>query len=990
MELKSISHYRILQKLGAGGMGEVYLAEDTRLGRKVALKMLSEELTQHKDRLHRFEQEASTASSLNHPNILTIYEVGHEGGKNFIATEFVDGITLRKRLAGSRLEILEVLEIATQLASALEEAHAARIIHRDVKPENIMIRNNGIVKVLDFGLAKLTEAASREQSADTQAPTRALVHTDAGVVMGTSHYMSPEQARGKVVDPRTDIWSLGVVLYEMMTGRVPFEGETVTDVILAITKTEPPPLARYATGVPAEFEWIVMKALRKDVDDRYQTVRELHSDLKKLRQRLQFEAELERSVPPDRVSHIVSSTGARGLSTVSSREAVPQAGAGGSQSTSQVSAAIPTRASSAEYVVTGIKRHKTRAAIIAACALLVAGSLVYFGYLRRSPALSDKDTILIADFVNTTGDAVFDGTLKQALAVQLGQSPFLNIMPEERVREALRFMGRAPDERVTRDIAREICERQGIKALLLGSISPLGSHYVITLEALNGRTGEAIAREQTEAESKEQVLKSLGLGASQLREKLGESLRSIQKFDAPVEQATTSSLEALKAFSQGNEQFRGGYQLESIPFYKRAAELDPTFALAYARLAVVYSNSGQTELASQFTQKAFELKDRVSERERFYISEKYYSNVLGDINEAINVLSAWKHTYPNDYIPHNNLAVQYNRVGRYEESIQECREAVRLSPGNANSQGNLVEGFIRLNRYDEAGQILEQGLGKSPDNFNYHFYSYQLALLRGDQATMKGDLDWFRSKQGEDESLNLESSTAMLAGQFRKAAELATRAVDFLKSRERKENAAQVEANVAINGAIFGNCQEAKSRAARSLSLSRAKVNLNGAALAFALCGEPGQAQAIVDELARQYPKETALNAVFLPMIRATVEHRRGNPGQAIQLLQPTSRYDLGGIAGFGSAYLRGQAFLGQRAGSEAAAEFQKILDHRGVDPLSPLYPLSHLGLARAAVLQGDTTKARKAYQDFFALWKEADQDIPILQDAMKEYEKIK
>ncbi|MEP6707437.1 MAG: protein kinase [Pyrinomonadaceae bacterium] len=989
MELKSISHYRILEKLGAGGMGEVYLAEDTRLGRKVALKMLSAELTQNKDRLHRFEQEASTASSLNHPNILTIYEVGHEGGQNFIATEFVDGLTLRKRLVGPRLDILEVVDIAAQISSALEEAHAARIIHRDIKPENIMIRPNGIVKVLDFGLAKLTEPASRELSADTEAPTRALVHTDAGVVMGTSHYMSPEQARGKAVDPRTDIWSLGIVLYEMVAGRVPFEGETVTDVILAITKTEPPPLARYATGVPAEFEWIVMKALRKDVDDRYQTVREIHSDLNKFGKRLEFEAELERSVPPDRVSHIISTTGNQGVSTISSRQAGTATG-GSSAATSHVSAGVPTRASSAEYLVTEIKRHKIRAATIAAVVLLGVASLAYFGYLRKAPALTDKDTILLADFVNTTGDPVFDGTLKQALAVQLGQSPFLNILSEERVREALRFMGRSADERVTRDIAREICERQGIKALLTGSISQLGSHYVITLEALNGRNDEAIAREQVEAESKEQVLKSLGLGAAKLREKLGESLSSIQKFDAPVEQATTSSLDALKAFSQGNDQFRLGNQLEAIPFYKRAVDLDPTFAMAYARLAVVYSNDAQTELATQFTQKAFELKDRVSERERFYISEKYYSYVVGDINEAINVLKAWKQTYPNDFVPHNNLAVQYSNIGQYEESIQECREAVRISPNNATSQGNLVEGFIRLNRYDEARQILDGNMSKNPDTFPYHYYSYQLAFLRADQATMKRDVDWFKSKQTEDESLGLESSTAMVAGQFRKALEYSKSAVEVLKSQDRKENAAQLESNIAIIGAIFGNCQEAKSSAARSLVLSRAKVNLTGAAFALAACGEAGQAQAIADELLRRYPKETALNAVFLPMIHAAMENNRGNSAQAIQLLQSTSRYDLGGLAGFGSPYLRGQAFLRQRSGPEAAAQFQKILDHRGVDPLSPLYPLAHLGLARAAVLQGDTAKARKSYQDFFALWKDADQDLPILKDAMQEYEKIK
>ena len=444
MELTSISRYRILEKLGAGGMGEVYLAEDTKLGRKVALKLLAEELTQNRDRLSRFDQEAYAASALNHPNILTIYEMGDEGGRHYIATEYIDGVTLRKRMSGPPMELAEILDVAIQVTGALEEAHAAGIVHRDIKPENVMIRKNGHVKVLDFGLAKLTEQSLGGNETDTEAVTRALVQTDAGVVLGTSQYMSPEQARGKPIDARTDIWSLGVMLYEMASGRPPFTGETKTDVIVAIARSEPMPLARFAPTLPSEFEWIVLKALRKNVDERYQTVKEFESDLKKLKQRAEFQSELERSMGPEKLTGLTGSLAAfadtethAGLH-LSSHSSVPRA----APSTSSAQIAAQTRVSSAEYIVNEIKRHKRVAAAIGVAAVLIGVAIVYFASSRRTPALTDKDTILVADFVNTTGDQVFDATLKQALAAQLRQSPFLDIFSDDRVHDALKFMDR--------------------------------------------------------------------------------------------------------------------------------------------------------------------------------------------------------------------------------------------------------------------------------------------------------------------------------------------------------------------------------------------------------------------------------------------------------------------------------------------------------------------------------------------------------------------
>ncbi len=986
MDATKISHYRILHKLGAGGMGEVYLAEDTKLGRKVALKLLGAEFTTNRDRLNRFEQEACAASALNHPNILTIHEVGEADGHNYIATEFVDGVTLRKRINGPALDMIEVLDIGMQIASALEEAHEAHIVHRDIKPENIMVRRNGYVKILDFGLAKLTEVPS---GADTEAPTRALVHTDAGTVMGTSHYMSPEQARGKPVDSRTDIWSLGVVLYEMAAGRVPFEAETATDVLSAITRTEPAPLARYAQKVPAEFEWIVMKALRKHRGERYQTARELRSDLKKLKQRLEFEAELERSVPPERMSEIASMPGnsaTAATQTFQSLELPPTAD--GTRITALDSSTTAPRLSSAEYIVTEIKRHKAISVVIA---LIVIGAIALTTYFfrNRASALSEKDTILLADFVNTTGEAVFDGTLKQALAVQLGQSPFLNIFPDDRLRESLKFMGRPADERITREVAREICERQGLKAMLIGTISGIGSHYVLTIEAINAHTGESLAREQVEVESKEKVLASLGQAASAMRGKLGESLSSIKKFEVPVEQATTSSLEALKAFAMATVERDKGNGAQSRALYKRATELDPNFAMAYARLAVSYGNTQQLDLAQQYVQKAFELRDRVSEREKLYISEKYYNYVTGEIDKAVEVLRTWAQLYPNDYIPHNNLALNSMFLGNYDEALKHSLEAVRLNPSNTAARDNVISSFFNLGRFEEADKANQELAQLYPEAVNVHFNSFVTAYVRKDQAGMDREIQWARGKPVEVDFLSMTVNVALVSGQLKKAEEITTEQVRLMGD-ERKENASQVITGLALSKAIVGKCEVVPADVQKGLALDRGRVSLPSAALALALCNDTARAQTLVDEMLKLYPKDTIIAMMQAPAIGAVIHQQRGDLQGALPLLESIRRYDFGLASGAGGSYFRGSLYLQQHAGKEAAGEFQAIIDHTGVDIFSQLHAMAHVGLARSAVLLGDTAKARKEYQDFFVLWKDADPDLPILIQAKKEYEAIK
>jgi len=971
MDLDKISHYRILEKLGAGGMGEVYLAEDMKLGRKVAIKILSEEYTTNKDRLQRFEQEASAASNLNHPNILTIHEVGTDNGRHYIATEYIDGLTLRRKALSSPIEISEILDIAVQVASALEEAHAAGIVHRDIKPDNIMVRRNGYVKVLDFGLAKLTETVDRTPL-DAEAATRVYVQTDAGVVMGTSHYMSPEQARGKPVDARSDIWSLGVVVYELVAGRTPFEGETSTDVIVGITQKEPPPLARYAPNVPAELDWIVMKALRKDREERYQTIKELLTDLRRLKQRLEFETELERSSVPGIYS------------TVKSGDVVAP---------TTPERAVPTKTvshvSSAEYIATEIKRHKIAAAILAI--LLLAGTAAgFYFYYNRTKPLTDKDTVLLADFVNTTGEPVFDGTLKQALAVHLGQTPFLNLFPEERVRETLRFMGRSPDERITRDIGREICERQGIRALLTGSIASLGSHYNITLEAVHPRSGVAFASEQIEAESKEKVLSALSTAAWNLRKKLGESLSSMHQYDVSIEQATTSSLEALKAYAMANDERSKGNARASLGFYKRAVELDPNFAMAWARIGVHYANQQEMEAAKEYVQKAYDLRDRVSERERLYIIEKYYTYIAGDTGKTIETLQTWAKLYPNDFIPHNNLSLNYKLLGRYDEALKEGLEAVRLSPNNISARENLLQSFMGLGRIDEAEQTVKEIERINPDSLSAHFPRYVFAFLRRDQADMDREVEWAKGKPEEAEITTAVAGTAIYFGKLKQAEELEVRALEMFKAQGRKESSVQGLATRAANLSFLEKCSDAKDNAKAALSMLRGQMIIANAAVVYASCDDQSQAQSLLDEMHKLYPENTVIESIVAPMVRAEMERSRGNIDQALQLLESIRTYDFGIVAGVANTYMRGNLYLKQGRGNEAAAEFRKIIDRPALDAFSPAHPLSRLGLARALAINGDIVGARTSYQDFFALWKDADPDLPVLVQAKKEYEQLK
>ncbi len=916
--------YEILSRLGAGGMGVVYRARDARLERDVAIKVLPLGLLADKATRKRFRKEALALARLNHPNIAAVYDVGEQEGTDYLVMECVPGKSLAEEAKRPSQPEKEAVALGTQIAAALEEAHEQGVVHRDLKPGNIMVTPKRQVKVLDFGLAKILRAASDLSATESFA--------QADNMAGTLPYMAPEQLRGEPADARTDVHALGAVLFEIVTGSRPYREDSVPQLTDAILHRQPVTPRALNARVSPEMERIILKCLEKERENRYQSAKEIGVDLRRL-----------------------------------------------SGSSDAAVAAATTRPAS-----------RRRVALPAAGALMVALALVagWYFYFHRAPKITDKDSIVVADFTNTTGDPVFDGALRQGLFVQLQQTPFLAVVSGDQITRTMKMMEQPPDAQLTPKLAREVCERMNATMEIEGSIAALGNQYVLGLNGVNCTTGESLAQAQVTADGKERVLPALSQAAAALRSTLGESRSSLRAYDVPLTQATTSSLEALQAYNLGGQAFWQADFPAAASSYQHAVDLDPNFAAAHANLGLAYDALDRRDLAVSNLKKAYELRDRASEYERLQISADYNLVVMRDYEQSIQFFEQWAKLYPRDAASWNGLGITCQVVGRYDEASSALKKTVELNP-SAFTYGFLAINHYLQNLFPQARETIQQARAKHIEPYQASVTLYLLAFVQNDQTGMKDQLarPWMELPPGTQE--DAQAGTAGYLGQWSLSREWSRRGLAAATSAKASVQVAQLKGELAFRTAMLGNCDDARADA-QDVVRSTKDLDARGwMGVIFALCNDPEDARKVSDGLKRDFPEATLVRYGYIPETEAALALGQGDPQKAIENLSPSTPYDLAYPFQGMPIYLRGQAHLAAHRGKEAAAQFQLMIDHIGVVQNQPQEALAHLGLGRAYALGGDTARARKAYQDFLTLWKDADPDLPILKQAKAEYAKL-